>query len=192
MSHADDKRQLRRAARRRRAELPAPWRAEASRAIARRLQAHPAWASAQVVALFHSIGAEVDTSELREGVRHAGKRLALPVVVGREQPLRFRDATAPDTLLSPGPFGVMEPGEGAAEVDLERLDLVVLPGLAFDRRGGRLGYGGGYYDRTLQGTHAVRWMVAFSEQEVERVPMRPHDQVLDGVITEREAISVTR
>ncbi|MCP4810694.1 MAG: 5-formyltetrahydrofolate cyclo-ligase [Proteobacteria bacterium] len=138
----------------------------------------PRWAGA--VGLFHSIGAEISTRPLLERGWAHGLQLALPIVVGAGRPLEFR-RVFPDTPLQAGAFGVLEP-QGTERVDA--LDLIVLPGLAFDRAGGRLGYGGGYYDRTLARSSAFRVMLAFADQEVADVPMGAHDERVQAVVTE--------
>jgi 5-formyltetrahydrofolate cyclo-ligase len=110
--------------------------------------------------------------------------VGLPVVLSRGQPLRFREWT-PGAALVTGEFGVQVPAEGAW-IDP---DVVIVPLLAFDRRGFRLGYGGGFYDRTLEALRARRPRLAigfaFAAQEVPAVPVEPTDQRLDLILTER-------
>jgi 5-formyltetrahydrofolate cyclo-ligase len=117
----------------------------------------------------------------------AGARIALPVTPpkGSDAPLTFRLWDAADQL-APGHFPVHEPPAHAPQVEP---DLVLVPLLAFDRRGHRLGYGAGHYDRTLARLRALKPVTAlglsFSAQGVEVLPAGPHDQRLDGVVTER-------
>ncbi len=115
---------------------------------------------------------------------HALKgRFGLPVVVGAGQPLIFR-RWLPGTTLVPGAFGAMVP-EKTGEVVPE---VVIVPLVAFDRAGGRLGYGGGFYDRTLERLRAQRPTLAvgfaYAAQEAETLPQDPTDQPLDAVVTE--------
>lgn len=109
--------------------------------------------------------------------------VGVPVIVGRGQPLRFREWT-PGCAMVPGAFGALIPADGAW-IDPE---VLIVPLLAFDGRGYRLGYGGGFYDRTLQGLRArgPRLAVgfAFAAQEVAAVPIDATDQRLDRVVTE--------
>ncbi len=125
-------------------------------------------------------------------LRALGARLALPVTPpkGSEEPVRFR-LWAPQDELHPSPFGVHEPRPNNPVVEP---DLLLVPLLAFDRRGGRLGYGAGHYDRALQDLRArkpVRAIgLAFAAQERARVPTGPHDQPLDAVLTERAYIPI--
>lgn len=143
-----------------------------------------AWKRAQVVLLYDALPGEVELSML---VDAAGRRtVALPVVVGRGQPLLLREWGN----FSRGPFGIREPDARSPTVDPASVDLVVVPGLAFDRRGGRLGQGGGFYDRTLRGMTAVRLAVAYSPQVLPEVPMAAHDVRMHGVVTERGVVWV--
>lgn len=127
---------------------------------------------------------EIDPRPCLTAAWSRGCRIALPVVPEDKGPLIFR-AWEPDEELLPGPFGTSEPGP---ESEVVYPDLMLIPLLAFDRTGRRLGYGGGYYDRTLaalRGAKAVRAIgVAYSAQEVDIVPAGSHDALLDGVVTE--------
>lgn len=189
---AGEKRALRERMREVRRGLSEGSRADASAAITEAVRASPAWRAALCVGLYASLTDEVDTAGLIAAARAEGRRVALPVVVGRGAALVFRDATDPSCSLSPSRFGVLEPGPEASVVPLDTIELFVVPGLAFDRAGGRLGYGVGYYDRTLTGLVAPRVMVAFAAQEVERVPSEPHDLPMDAVVTEQGLFAVDR
>lgn len=110
--------------------------------------------------------------------------VGVPVILGPGQPLRFREWT-PGAAMVAGAFGALIPAEGAW-VDP---DVLVVPLLAFDRRGYRLGYGGGFYDRTLELLRASRPRLAlgfaFAAQELPEVPVEPTDQRLDAILTEQ-------
>jgi 5-formyltetrahydrofolate cyclo-ligase len=133
--------------------------------------------------LYSPMRDELDCGPLVRRLGQAGVRILLPVVVGPAQPLEFREWTkAP---LVPDGAGVLAPPPAAASA---RPDLVVVPLLAWDARGHRLGYGGGYYDRTLAALRAegpvLAVGLAFEGQRMDDLPHEPHDQKLDAILTE--------
>ncbi len=140
------------------------------------------------MALFRSMGAEIETAGILHAAWQSGRSVALPVAPPLGQPLLFRWVDETTDLVG-SRYGAMEPGASAPVAAVDELDLLVVPGLAFDVRGARLGYGGGYYDRTLVGAGSAI-MLAFACQQVDRVPEEPHDQRLATVITE-EGLLVT-
>jgi 5-formyltetrahydrofolate cyclo-ligase len=135
------------------------------------------------VSAFRSFGDELDTGPLLARLAADGYRLALPVMQGKSKPLLFR-AWAPGDPMRTVQWGIEEPLTTAPEIVP---DILLVPLLAFDRQGFRLGYGGGYYDRTLAQLRACRPVVAvglaFSEQEVDAVPHLDYDERLDWVLT---------
>ncbi len=143
-----------------------------------------------IVAGYSPINSELDPVPLMRAFAGKGAALALPVVIARDHALIFR-AWQPDEGLVRGAFGIFQPPSDADEVDP---DIVLVPLAAFDRTGHRIGYGRGYYDRTLQGLRAKKRItvigVAFAVQEVETVPRLPHDEQLDCVLTERDLIDL--
>jgi 5-formyltetrahydrofolate cyclo-ligase len=150
----------------------------------------PVMAAGFVVAGYRARGGEVDPWPLMERLAAAGARLALPVALDREQPLRFR-AWGPGAPLLPDAFNIASPTADAAEVEP---DLVIAPLLAFDRAGGRIGQGGGHYDRTLAALRARRPVfvlgLAYAGQALAEIPLEPHDQKLDAILTEKAYIKV--
>ncbi len=133
---------------------------------------------------------ELDTRPLLLRLHEAGHSVCLPVVVGRDRPLLFR-RWQPGMALSAGEFGVSTPPPEAVELVPS---VILAPMLAFDRAGYRLGYGGGYYDRTIAHLRLVRGVLAvglaYAAQEVAEVPHGPGDQPLDWVVSEHWAIHV--
>lgn len=131
---------------------------------------------------------ELDPRLLMADLAARGHALGLPVVQGRGKPLLFRAWRRGDALV-PGSLGIPAPGPEAAPLVP---GLLLVPLLAFDREGFRLGHGAGYYDMTLAGLRAAGPVlavgIAYAGQEVARVPREAHDQPLDWVVTESEAI----
>jgi 5-formyltetrahydrofolate cyclo-ligase len=183
------KAELRAAALARRAAMSLGERAAASRVAAERACALIG-AAPGVVAVFMSIGEEIDTAPLIE--RLAAFPLALPVVAGRGRPLTFR-RWAPGDRLEPRVWGIREPLASAPSVEP---DTLIVPLAAFDRAGGRIGYGAGHYDRSLAALRAAKDVqavgYAFACQETDAVPVEPHDEPLDAVVTERETVAFRR
>lgn len=153
-------------------------------ALARHVLAHCAPPLGAAVAGYWPMGDEVDIRPLLAALAERKHPLALPVTPPRGQPLLFR-RWKPGDALRPGPLGTSYPAEGE-EV---RPDWLLVPLLAFDRAGRRLGYGGGYYDRTLAALPgAVAVGCAHAVQEMPEVPAGPGDVRLPWVATENEAI----
>lgn len=143
-------------------------------------------------AVYYAQGAELDPTPLAERLAAAGVTVALPVALSLDGRLQFRRWRLGEDL-EPDVTGVPSPPQAAAAVTPQ---LVVAPLLAFDRRGGRLGQGGGHYDRTLSNLRTAGGVfvlgLAYAGQEVDAIPMEPHDQRLDAVLTEAEYIEVRR
>ncbi|GAW40463.1 5-formyltetrahydrofolate cyclo-ligase family protein [Brevundimonas sp. SH203] len=136
---------------------------------------------ARIVALYRAMGSELDADALAMTLEAEGRRLCLPVVVQRDAPMQFR-AWAPGEPLELDAAGCPAPLPLAEVVDP---DLILTPLLAFDRFGGRLGQGGGYYDRTFaERPDALRIGFAYAGQGVERLTLEDHDVRLHGVLTE--------
>lgn len=177
---------LRAEMRRLRAAIPEGERRRRGEAIRERLLGLPEMRGAEVVLSFASFGSEVPTRDLSSDLHAAGKRLLLPYLVhGRMEVAEV----GPGEALVASRYGPREPPRRAA-VDTEEIDVVVAPGLAFDRRGNRLGYGGGAYDRYLARLRSVPLLmgVAFAEQVVEEVPTGSGDVPVHLVVTDREVI----
>ena len=169
-----------------RASIPAPERARLTDLVEETLFGLPEVGSAGTVLLFYSFGAEVATGGMAARFLGSGKRLLFPYLT--DEGVMEAAEVRPGESLDPSDYGPSEPRSRVA-VDPSAVDLVVAPGLAFDRRGNRLGYGGGHYDRFLarMGMEAVRVGVAFSLQIVERVPVEPGDERVDIVVTDQES-----
>jgi 5-formyltetrahydrofolate cyclo-ligase len=177
---------LRAAASAKRDALSGARRHAAAQAIAARGLPVPI-APGMVVSGYSPIRSELDPIPLMRALAAQGARLALPVIAARDRPLSFR-AWSPGDSLARGLFGILEPMPEAAELIP---DTLLVPLAAFDRLGHRIGYGAGHYDRSLAALRAARDIVAigmaFATQEIEAVPMQPHDVALDYVLTETQS-----
>ena len=167
--------------------------AAAARAVRDRVLAANLVPERAVVSGFWPIGDEFDPRPLLEALHRRGHRLCLPVVVGKGRALAFR-VWAPGDPLERAGFGLSVPAWNAPPA-IPR--FLIVPLLAFDRRGGRVGYGAGYYDRTIAElkAHVPRPFalgVGFAVQEVAEVPALAHDQRLDAVATEDYLIETRR
>ena len=178
---------LRRDAIARRAGLGPAERTAAAQIIAAR-EFPLALAPGTIVAGFSPLKAEIDPGPLMRSLAERGARLALPVIAGRGRALIMR-AWAFGEPLAAGVWGIREPFPQAPAVEP---DILIVPLLAFDRTGHRLGYGAGYYDMTINSLRAAKAIAAvgigFAIQEIDSVPITPRDARLDLVLTEREAI----
>jgi 5-formyltetrahydrofolate cyclo-ligase len=178
-----DKARLRQQVRGRLQSLPSSHRAKGSAQLLVRLQELPVWSSAKSVLLFAPLPDEPDIWPLLAQGIAAGKTVALPAFVPGTNNYTARHITDPSRDLIAGKFGIREPADKCPEVQLNRLDLVLVPGVAFDTRGGRLGRGKGYYDRLLSAVNGTKCGVAFDEQIVDAVPVGPMDVRLNCILT---------
>lgn len=186
------KQELRRMALTQRDALPVAERRAAAQAIAMRELSVP-FGEGTIVAGYSPIRSECDPVPLMRKLAARGAQLALPIVEGKDKPLAFGEWRQGQQLV-PGPYGILQPRAEAMPLDP---DIVLVPLVAFDRTCRRIGYGAGYYDRTLAGFRAQRRPViavgiAFAAQEISAVPHDGHDERLDLVLTEREAIDFRR
>ncbi|MCC0015447.1 MAG: 5-formyltetrahydrofolate cyclo-ligase [Rhodobiaceae bacterium] len=177
----------------RRDGLYAGWRANASRVACRTLVDVLSGVPAlRPVSAFLASRSEIDPAMAVRDLRRRGHRVGMPVVTGRGQPLVFRRLRAGDSLVK-GVFGIAVPPETAPRVEPE---VFIVPLAAFDRRGYRIGYGGGFYDRTLERARLRRQVLAigfaFACQEIGEVVRESFDQPLDLIVTERGVIECRR
>jgi 5-formyltetrahydrofolate cyclo-ligase len=174
---------LRRDAMARRDALPPEHRQAAAQAVADR-GLPVTVAPGTIVSGFWPIRSEISPLPLMRRFADAGAALALPVIAGRAQPLVMR-AWSFDAPLAAGVWGIREPPPEAPEVFP---DVLIVPLLAFDRRGHRLGYGAGHYDRTIARLRAMKPVttigIAFAAQQIDEVPATPRDERLDIMLTE--------
>ncbi len=185
---APTKDELRRSLRQRRAAVSAATRADAAKAAAGLIETLPPWATCKQLGLYQPASDEFDALPIAELARARGMDIYLPVI--DDQRLRFA-LWAPDADLLPNRYGIPEPDAQARRIEPSELDLLLMPLVGWDRRGGRLGMGGGYYDRTLATVARPTLAgLAYAAQEVGAVPTDPWDVPLDYVLTERELVSI--
>lgn len=173
---------LRDAAHKKRAALSPSFRTKAAIAAAEAFVAAVPIKSGQVVSLYWAIRDELNCEPLLIQLMDEGHQVCLPVVLGPDKPLEFRLWEQGQPLVPSG-FGTLAPEAGAHVV---KPDVMVLPMLGFDGKGNRLGYGAGFYDRTIANINKPLILVgyAFGAQEVDVMPAEPHDKPLDMVVTE--------
>jgi 5-formyltetrahydrofolate cyclo-ligase len=170
----------------RRDGLDPVWRAQASLAMAERALTVPELRDREPISAFWPILSEIDVKILLEALHARGRRLCLPVVA--KPAMIFRTWRPGDELVK-SRFGVNEPSSDAPEVSPRAM---LVPLAAFDRQGGRIGYGKGHFDTAIAALEArypvLTVGVAFSVQEVASVPMEPHDRRIDIIVTDSEII----
>ena len=149
----------------------------------------PEVASAQIVALYAAIHGELQTTLLAKQLLARQIGLAYPRVLSHQRALCF-GRIADLSQLSPQSFGIEEPSCQMPTVPVEHIDIVVLPGLAFDRQGRRLGWGQGHYDATLQGYKGLKVGLAYEFQVIDEVPSNIYDLPVDVLITDQRTYRV--
>lgn len=154
--------------------------AEFSESIIRKLRTNPAVVRAKTILMYYSLYDEVDTHTFIDHLAQQGKEVLLPVVVSNTE-MELRRYTGTHDLRN-GFFDIMEP-VGDLFTDYDKIDVAVVPGMAFDSLGNRLGRGKGYYDRLLpQLTNTYKIGVCFPFQRVPAVPADKHDVRMDEII----------
>jgi len=146
---------------------------------------------AKMILFYISLPKEVQTHRMIDDALKMGKRIAVPVVDFVERQIIPFEIKSSRCKLVKGPFNIYEPDESQRyPVSVEEIKLVIVPGVAFDRRGGRVGFGGGFYDRFLirLSSQVKSIALAFKCQLVDKVPCEEHDVTVDYVITEEEII----
>ena len=177
----NDKTKLRKKIRELKRAVSAEEKLRRSEAVMRRVEALPECEKARVVLLYWSMADEVQTHAFVERW-YKEKTLLLPCVVGDD--LVLRQYTGPECMTAGEQFGIGEP-TGEVWNDLEAVELIVVPGVAFDGQRNRMGRGRGFYDRLLKSTpNAVKVGVAYDFQLLDSIPTEPHDVKMDRVITE--------
>ena len=170
---------------------------EKSRLIVERLTELARFQSAACIFTYVDFRSEVATRALIDYMLKIGKQVVVPVTLVMNRGLLPIAITDPDQELAPGYCSIPEPIVAIRErqqVAPDTIDLVLLPGSVFDERGGRMGYGGGYYDRFVsqKAPQALRIGLAYECQMVQRAPLQEHDELLDMILTENRTVTGER
>jgi len=191
---ADLRASIRRDTLRQRNGLPAVLRQEKSAAIRERVLATPCLIEARTIFTYINFRSEVETAPLVTHWLATGKTICVPLTVVEDSQLLAYQIFDPTNDLSPGYCQIPEPDPASATpINPADIEVILLPGSAFDLYGGRLGYGGGFYDRFIasQAPQALRVGLAFELQVTGRLPLLAHDQTLDLLITEDRTLDFT-
>jgi 5-formyltetrahydrofolate cyclo-ligase len=176
-----DKADVRKRMRELKRAVPPEEKLRRSEAILRQLEQLPEWDAARVVLLYWSMADEVQTHDFVNRW-YKDKVLLLPCVDGDD--LVLRQYTGPECLVAGEQFGIGEP-TGPIWTDLDAIQIIIVPGVAFDRSGNRMGRGRGFYDRMLKSTvGALKIGIAYDFQMLDEIPVEPHDVKMDRIITE--------
>ncbi len=182
-----EKSRIRRAVLKRRDAMAVAQRQQRSQALCARLLALDQWHAARVILATVAMGSEPVTDVLLHAALEQGKTLVLPRVQRAEKTLGLYAVQNLSEDLLPGVWGILEPDpQRCPQIPLSQVELIVVPGVAFDRTGARLGYGAGYYDRLLacQECTAFTVAMAFEEQLLPQIPMEDHDQRVQLLLTD--------
>jgi 5-formyltetrahydrofolate cyclo-ligase len=158
-------------------------RAAASARARALLAAQPLWKTAQWVLFFAPLPEELDVWPLLTEALSAGKSVALPRFVADNRTYEVCQVHDVKSDLQPGHFGIREPASRCARLPSTRLDFILVPGVAFDLQGRRLGRGKGYYDQLLRTVRGTACGAGFDEQIVDEIPFESHDVSLNCVLT---------
>lgn len=159
-------------------------------AIAERMLRLPEVTRASAVMLYGASPEEADPSVLEDALRDLGKRIAYPRVAGgRELTIHWVDS---HDVLVEGPYGLLQPADGTPGAALSELSAIIVPGVAFDIEGNRLGFGGGYYDTLLGGTPTPPPAIgmAYDEQVFDEVPHEDRDRPMDILVTPTRTVRI--
>jgi len=171
-----------------REQLSPAKRREKSRHISQRVLNQSVFTDARTVGFYCAFGSEVETREMMKTALSRGKKIFLPTINPKYKTMTFSAHDGELDSLACNFYGILEP-QGPPQ-DSNCLDLIIVPGLAFDKYGRRLGYGAGYYDRFLKKVDAKSIGIVFSEQLHTSLPVNKYDVPVDIVITDKDCIKV--
>ncbi len=174
----------------RRKNFPKSYILKKSDQIKKRLFEMKEFIQAQTILFYISYNNEVFTHNMIKESISIGKRIIVPISNKDNRRLILSELKNWN-ILKPGSYGILEPSiESIKEVDLDIIDMIVIPGVAFDEQGYRIGHGKGYYDRLLiNSKKAIHIGLAFEFQLIDKIPIEDHDRKIDKIITEKRTIS---
>ncbi len=182
------KAKLRREIAEKRRLLHSQWIANASLCMVAHLQRLDAFKTAQRIALYKAIAGEVDLECLFTTCWDLGKRTSTPVFNRTLKTYELAEITDKTRYIT-GNYGIQEP-EHPSLIPIDDMDLIIVPGVAFDANGNRLGRGGGYYDRLLEGFSGTTAAVSFDFQLFSNIPHESHDIPVNYIVTESKVVDV--
>lgn len=162
-------------------------RKKQDKSIADKMGKMPELCDAECVFAYIGTGHEIETREIVEHLLESGKRICVPLCHGKGE----MDAIEIKSLseLSPGRYGIPEPAHNGKKINPEEISAIIVPGVAFDKGGKRLGRGGGYYDRFMKkAENAVRIALCREINLIDKVPFEEHDQSVDIIVTEKKIV----
>lgn len=178
------KQEIRRRIMQERRRLKKPWVDDTSIEIVENLKRLPQFQSAKTIHTYVAWRNEVNNHQLIKDILAESRRVVVPAVDLCHHTLLHSLISNFDDLR-PGTFGILEPpADRIHSIDISEIDLILVPGLAFDRSGNRLGYGGGYYDEFFKQSDALKIALCFDFQIVEKIPTRAEDERVDILVTE--------
>lgn len=180
MDISGEKAALRAAMKKTVAAMPADERMRQSAAVCGSIARRKEFIEADTVLVYSAMEGECDPAALVRTARAMGKEVVYPKCEGDELGLYLAD----EGQLVPGAFGIMEPGEGCKSIRIEDVDIAIVPGVAFDGKGSRLGRGKGYYDRLLKNSKVIKVGICFNEQLLNSLPTEAHDGRMDIIAAE--------
>ncbi|MBP1737510.1 MAG: 5-formyltetrahydrofolate cyclo-ligase [Oscillospiraceae bacterium] len=185
MNEPDEKAELRRRLRDELASCSVSALSERNALLTKRFLQLSQVRQAKTILLFCGVGSEPDTRLLTEGLWDMGKRVAMPVCLPHRQ-MEARELTSWEELI-PGKFGIQQPGGNCPVLLKEEIDLILVPALACDKEGYRLGQGAGYYDRYLSDYRGMTVALCGKRALLERLPRQAHDLPVSIIVTDEDA-----
>ena len=180
-----EKAELRRACRKKRNSIEKEEKARLDEAICNEIISSPEFSSSSVILAYFPVGSEIDILPVVEYARKKGKRVAFPVCIGRDMIFRYVDKVDEKEDFEAGEYGIPAPKKECEEYKNSEDTFCIVPALALDKKGNRIGYGGGYYDKFLSGFSGKSAAVVYEELFFEEIVHNEYDVKIGVIITEK-------